>query len=321
MPVRSLIRRLTLPTLACSLLVAGGASAQSFPSKTITMILPFAAAGSPDVLARSISDSITQRTGKTVVVEPRPGGAGAVAMGALARAEPDGHTIGMTYGGALIVSPLTVKGTPYDTFKDFTPVALLTVAGNIVVSSTKWKTLPEVIKYAKANPGKVSVGYVGLGTRINILVMSSKLGVKFLEVPYQQTAPQIAALISGELDVSVDSPGTMAPLVKEGRIKALAMGGPVRDPQYPDTPLIREALPGNDATYWFGVVAPAGVPKDRIQWLNSEINKSLAETPVKARLYVAGYPLAPETPEGFAKLIKTQYDDYARIVKEYNISQ
>ena len=167
------------------------ARAQDYPSKNITMLLPFTGVGAPDVLARSLAESIQARTGKTVIVEPRPGGAGAVAMGMIAKAEPDGYTVGMTYAGALIVSPLTVKGLTYDTFRDFTPIGLLITAGNVVVAGANSRSFPDVIRYAKANPGKVSVGYVGLGTRIAILVMASKLGVKFLEVPFQSAVPQL----------------------------------------------------------------------------------------------------------------------------------
>ena len=121
--------------------------------------------------------------------------------------------------------------------------------------------------------------------------------------------------------MAFDSPGTMLSMVQSGRVKALAMGGKTRDPQLPNVPTIGELFPGNDVTFWFGVVGPAGMPKDRVDWLNRELRKSLDDTKVKARLYAAGYPITPGTPEEFARFIRTSHDDYARIVKEYNIQQ
>lgn len=320
---RPFVVRAAVAALVASGLVAGTAQAQQkFPSKNVTILTPLTG-GAPDLLQRSIAENITQRTGVTVVVEPRPGAAGALAAVAVSNAEPDGHTIGMTYTGPLILTPLVNKDIKYDPVKSFTPIALMVRGNAMIVANPKLpaKNMAEVLKLAKSGGEPLRVGYASLANRVQMISIADQAKVKFLDVPFNTGAAMHAALMSGNLDLLVEATGSVYGLIKDGRMKAIATGDKARDPLYPDVGTVAEVLPGQNLTFWFGMIAPAGVPKDRVAWLEREITASLEDSRLRGRLYAVGFNVVAGSARAFADEIKATTERVGKVVREHNITQ
>jgi tripartite-type tricarboxylate transporter receptor subunit TctC len=303
---------------AVAIMCSATATAQQFPSKTITITLTSAFGGTHDVLVRGIAENITTKTGKTVIVEAKPGGGGAVGMSLLNRAEPDGHNIAMTFGGAVLVNPHTTKDLGWNV-SSFTPITRLVSSPNIFVSSPSFpaKNFAEMIKIAKEKPESVRIAFGGSGNKIGLAILESMTGAKFLLVPVQAT-PFVQAM-GGHVDVAVDTPSTTETAIKDGKIRNLGVGSLKQYKYMPDAELFAKTVPGFEMGFWWGMFAPGKLPKDRLDWLHREITAALNETKLKARLFAFGYDMIDETPAQFAEYLKKNDELYAKIIRDYKI--
>jgi tripartite-type tricarboxylate transporter receptor subunit TctC len=304
-------------------LLAAGAQAQTYPTKPIRWIVPFPPGGSTDLLARIVGQKLTESWGQTVVVENRGGAGGTLGAGEAARANADGYTLLM---GAIhhTIATSAYPKLPYDFQRDFAPITVVAIVPNVLVvnPSIPAKTVPELIAYAKANPGKLTYGSAGMGTAHHLIgeVFNSRAGVSILHVPYKGSAPAVSDLIGGQVSIMYDTVASCLPHVKAGKLRALAVATAKRSSALPEVPTIAEAaLPGFEVTTWFGALAPAKTPKELVTKLNAEIVKILAMPDVRKRLLDAGAEPVGNTPEQMAAQIKRETEEYAKVVRQAKI--
>jgi tripartite-type tricarboxylate transporter receptor subunit TctC len=301
------------------------AHAQAYPNRPIRMVVPFPAGGPTDGMARIISDRLGAVLGQNIVVENRGGGAGG-SIGAkfVATSDPDGYTLLITPGGSLTTGPAVHGNIGYDPVKAFVPVGQLIDTPQVVVvhQDVPVKTLAELVAYAKANPGKISWGSQGFGTAPHLLAELFKLdaGVNIVHVPYRGTAPMLAAIVAGEVQMVADPMTTVLPHIQSGKLRPLAITSATRSQKLPDVPTVIEAgYPKLQATFWLGVVAPAGTPPDIIQKLNAAFRESLAPAETRARLDTLGAEIKIGTPAEFEKLLADELAKWTAVVKAANI--
>ena len=285
------------------------ARADDYPSRPIRVIVPFPAGGPTDAMARIVSDRLSQVLGRSIVVDNRGGGAGgSVGAKVVASADPDGYTILLTPGGSLTTGPAVHKNIGYDPLKVFAPVALLMDCPQLlsVQPSLPVKNLPELVAYAKANPGKLSFGSQGYGVGPHLLweLLKLEAGLNIVHVPYRGTAPMLAAMLTGEIQMVIDPITTSLVQLQSGKMRPLAVVGPVRTPKLPDVPTAAEqGYPKLNSPFWLGVVAPAGTPQPIIDKLNAAFRDALAQPEARARLDTLGAEIKVGTPAAFGKLM------------------
>lgn len=303
-----------------SLLVAVAAFAQQYPVKPVRVIVPFPPGNTADILGRLIGEKFSQRYGQQMIVDNRPGAAGQLGLELAARAAPDGYTIAIGQGGNLVVAPHTYKKLAYDPIRDFQPVALLATnfLGLAVHPSVPFKTTRDLVLYAKANPGKLTFASNGEGgfPHLAIEQLRTLAGFSYLHVPYRGTGQIIAELMGGQVDATIDGFTGMAPHVRAGRIRALAITNPTRVSYLPDIPTIAEHVPGYVSQGWFGYIAPAGVPKEVIALLNKAINEAMSFPDVREKMTLAGLEVVQQPPEYFGDVIRKDYARYGKLSKD-----
>jgi tripartite-type tricarboxylate transporter receptor subunit TctC len=315
------MKRVLLPTVALlAAIFAGLAAAQSYPTRPIRIIVPFPPGDSLDIMSRLIAPKLLERPGWQLVVDNRPGAAGQLGLDLAARATADGYTIAGGQGGNLVVQPHTYRKLPYDPLKDFTPVALSTTnyLALVVSPNAPFKSVQEMITYAKSNKGKLSFASNGEGgfPHMSMELLRTLAGpFEYLHVPFKGSTQIVTELAGGRVDATILGIGSIAPYIKAGRIRLIAVTSPSRAELWPDTPSIAEAVPGYDSRGWFGYVAPAGTPKDIVALLNQEINRAMAMPDVKEKLNAIGLTVVAESAEWFAKVLKSDYDKYGKLVK------
>lgn len=296
------------------------ASAQNFPGRPIRLIVPQAPGSASDNIARIVATELGQQVGQQVVVDNRPGGGFAIGLGLTRQATADGYTLGYAPIGALAISPNMFAKPPYDVLKDFQPVALIATNQMLLAASPKhpFKTIREVIDFAKKNPGKLFNASSASGSpgHVGFELFKLMAGVQIVHVPYKGGAPAILDLISGQVHLMMESLNSITPHAKAGRVRGLGVTGKVRSPAVPDIPTIAEAgVPGYEATTWNGIVAPAGLPKPILATLNRQINQALGSSTLKERFAAIGAEPAPRNPEHFAELIRTEYAKWGDVVR------
>jgi tripartite-type tricarboxylate transporter receptor subunit TctC len=297
---------------------------QAYPSRPIRMVVPFPAGGPTDSLARIISDRLGAVLGQSIVVDNRGGAGGSIGGKAVATADPDGYTILITPGGALTTGPAVHKNIGYDPLQAFTPVGLL-IESPLVVSvhpDVPVKSLAELVAYAKANPAKISWGSQGFGTAPHLLAELFKLeaGVNVVHVPYRGTAPMLAAIVAGEVQMIADPAMTSLVHIQSGKLRPLAIAGAERTSKLPDVPTTAEVgYPKLQGPFWLGVVAPAGTPPDIINKLNAAFRESLSPPETRARLANLGADIKVGTPAAFGKLLADELAQWTAVVKAANI--
>jgi tripartite-type tricarboxylate transporter receptor subunit TctC len=320
-------------TLLAASLCIGGAllnpdptHAQGYPNRPIKVVVPFPAGGPTDGMARIISDRLGAVLGQSIVIENRGGGAGG-SIGAkfVAAAEPDGYTILITPGGSLTSGPAVHANIGYDPAKAFVPVGLLIETPEIISthSDLPVKSLADVVTYAKANPGKISWGSQGFGVAPHLLLELFKLeaGVNILHVPYRGTAPMLAAIVAGEVQMVADPMTTSLVHIEAGKLRAIAIAGAERSPKLPDVPTTKEAgYPRLDAPFWLGVVVPAGTPPAIIDKLNAAFRESLAPPETRALLAKLGADIKIGTPQEFGKMLADELALWSGVVKDAKIT-
>ena len=322
-----MMRALLAASLCAGWALAGTdlAHAQAYPTRPIRIVVPFPAGGPTDGMARIVSDRLGAVLGQTIVVENHGGGAGgSIGAKAVATADPDGYTILMTPGGALTTGPAVHRNIGYDPAKVFTPVGLLMETPNIISvhPSLPAKSLAEAVAYAKANPGKISWGSQGFGTGPHLLAEMFKLeaGVDIVHVPYRGTAPMLAAILAGDVQIVADPLSTILPHIESGKLRPLAIPGAERSAKLPNVPTTTEAgYPKLQAPFWLGVLAPAGTPPAIIDKLNSALRESLAPREMHELLANLGAEIKIGTPAEFGKLLADELAQWTAVVKAANI--
>jgi len=299
--------------------VASTAGAQQFPSKPIRIIIPFPPGNTLDIMARLIGPKMTERLGQNVIVDNRAGASGQLGMEFGARAAPDGYTLVGGQGGNMVVAPHTYKKLPYDPLKDFAPIALSTTnfLGLVVHPSVPFKSVKDLITYAKANPSKVTFASNGEGGFPHMTIEMFRVmgGFTYTHVPYKGSAQIATDLIGGHIDAAIDGITGLTPHIRSGKLRLLAITNPTRVPEF-NAPTIAETLPGYDSRGWFGFLAPAGTPREVVTLLNQEINRAMLLPDVKEKLNAAGLIIVAEPPEFFAATIKSDFAKYGKLIRD-----
>jgi tripartite-type tricarboxylate transporter receptor subunit TctC len=299
------------------------ARAQTYPTRPVRIIVPFAPAGPTDVFARLLVQELSENLGQHFYIENQVGAGGNIGMGNAARAVPDGYTI-VFVSTSYIVNPSLYAKVPYDPLKDFAPVTLAAVSPNVLTvhPSIPAKTVKELIAEIKANPGKYSFASAGLGTTPHLSGELFKLsqGLDLVHVPFNGSAPAIQSTLAGHTPIAFTVVTPVVPQVKEGKLRALAVTTPKRSPALPDVPTLAEAgLPDQEADTMQGILVPAGTPKAIIDLLHSEIVKVIALPDVKEQMAVLGFEPVANTPEEFAARIKAEIPRWGKVIHDANI--
>ncbi|MEW6451429.1 MAG: tripartite tricarboxylate transporter substrate binding protein [Pseudomonadota bacterium] len=317
------MKRLALCALtAFALAFTSPALAQNYPTRPITMIVPFAPGGPADVLGRLIGQEMSKDLGQQVVVDNRPGANTIIGAQAVARANPDGYTILLAIDGTLVMNPFLYTNLAYDPFKDFEPVSLAAAVPSALIASLKnpANTLKEVIDIEKAKPGTFQIGVSTPTSQVAVGLLNMRAGTNMVMVPYRGGTTQITSMLAGDIPLGHESVNVSLPLYREKKIKIIALTGTKRLGLAPEIPIIAETFPGFDLGIWQSVVAPAGTPKPIIQRLHGSINKALQTAEVRDKLIAAGIePTGSKSPEEFASFVKSQAETRNQVIKAVGI--
>jgi tripartite-type tricarboxylate transporter receptor subunit TctC len=313
---------MTLRALLFILLALPAAAAAQFPSRQITLIVPIPPGGAPDIAARLIGQKLSESLGQPVVVENRTGANGNIASDLVAKAPPDGYTLGLLADSQITINPHLYK-MPLDTLRDLTPVA--TVAANQFVltvhPSLPVRTFPEFIELARKTNPPLAYASGGNGSQhhLTMEMLKQRAGINLLHVPFKGGAPAATATVAGDT-VAMWSGSSNAPQIKAGRLRPLAVSGAQRSPQYPDLPTIGEFYPGFENSIWLGLFGPAGIPESALSRMRTEVRRVLESDDVKQKMNAAGGldPLVT-TPQEFGALIRRDFEKYAKIVKDLGL--
>ncbi len=315
----------TLVAGLCCCAAIGTASAQGYPNKPIRVIVPAGSGDSCDILVRLIGPRLTERLGQPLVVDNRPGSAGQLGLSLIKQAPPDGYTIGCGQGGNMVIVPLAYQKVAYDSKKDFDPIALM--ASNflalVVSPNAPFNTVEEMIRYAKAHPGKVTFGTNGEGAFLHFATEQFRLqaGFSYLHVPYKSMAAVFTEMLGSQIDATLGSFISVEPLAASGKLRMLGIARSARLPEYPKVPTLSESVPGFTSGGWFGMIAPAGTPKEIVQLLNKEVNLALALPEVRERMKKLGLDIHMEAPEYFRDVIQQDFDRWGKLTKDIGFKQ
>lgn len=304
--------------------LSGGASAQPYPARSITFVVPYAAGGNVDVSARILQSGIGDALGRPIVVENRAGAGGTLAGDYVARSEPDGHTVFIGSNGPVMLGPMTMPKPPYQWDKVFAPVSMLAVATNMLTVRTSLpvKNVAELVAYAKANPGKLTVGNSG-GASINHFMgelFKLKAGITWAEVAYRGNAPAINDLVAGHVDMGLQQLVDTLQHIKANKLRALAVLGPVRSPAVPDVPTMAEAgYPDVQGVTWNGLFMPKATPPAVVAKLSEATRKALSSPTVREKLLALGSEPRGMTPDEFQKFLDADYKKWSAVMKDANI--
>jgi tripartite-type tricarboxylate transporter receptor subunit TctC len=299
---------------------AAASAAADYPERPIRFIVPQAAGSATDNVARLVAPGIARELGQPVVVDNRPGGALTIGIDAVAKAEPDGYTIGLGPVGALAITRHMVAKLPYDIERDLQPVALITTGYMLLAVSPKsgFHSVRELIDYARKNPGKLSNASSSNGSpgHVSGELFKYMTGTEIVHIPYKGGAPAIADLIAGNVQLMFESTNSIAPHVKAGRVHALAVTGARRAASLPEVPTLMESgVPGYEVTAWTGVIAPAHLPRPVLDRLNAAVNATIEEPLVKQRLAQMGSEGGGGSPEEYGELIRRDSAKWAEVIK------
>jgi tripartite-type tricarboxylate transporter receptor subunit TctC len=320
-------RRLALAAIAAaaSSLALPAFAQGAWPGKPVKIVVPFAAGGTTDILARAIAPELSKAFGQQFIVDNRAGAGGNVGADIVAKSPADGYTLLMGTVGTHGINRALYEKMPYDPIKDFAPITLVAGVPNVMVMQTeKARTMginsvPDFIKYAKSHPGKVNMASSGNGTSIHLAgeLFKSMSGVYMVHFPYRGSGPALLDLVGGTMDVMFDNLPSSMPQIKAGKLKALAVTSRQRSAALPDVPTIEEAagLKGFDATSWFGLLAPAGTPPDIVNRIQQETAKALNTPAIKEKLLAQGAIPSGNTPAEFARHIDAEHKKWAQVVK------
>ena len=304
---------------AMSLLAVGSALAQGYPSKPIKFLVPFTAGSGTDLIARSIADTMSKSMGQPIVIENKPGAGGTIAAGQVAKGEADGYTV-LVHSSGHALNPAIYSTIGYDTLRDLTGITPLAALPNVlVVNPAKgWKSVADLVAAARAKPGQLNYASAGVGsaTHLNAEKFRLQAGIEALHVPYKGTPEAMTNVIGGSNDWFFAPLASALPLVKDGKLQALAVSTPARSPALPQVPTTVEAgVAGSDYTFWVGMIVASATPAPVVKRLHEEALKAMAHPEVKERMNKLGAEPFPLSVEAFNAFIKTEVDAAARIAK------
>ncbi|TCU06983.1 Bug family tripartite tricarboxylate transporter substrate binding protein [Rhizobium sullae] len=323
-----LMRFITVAAMAASIAslaaTAGKAQSQDYPSKTVTVIVPFAAGGNTDTFGRLVAEQLDKRLGQRFIVENKPGAGGNVGLGDLARAEPDGYTIGMGTVSSNAINQTLFKTLPYDKEKGFAPLSLIARMPNVLIVNPEKlpvNSVQELIELLKKEPGKHTYASSGVGTSIHLAgeLLATKAGVKITHVPYKGSSQAIMDVVAGHIDFMFDNIPTAAQQVKAGKLRALAVTSLDKASLLPDVPTMDSVIPGFVATSWHGIFAPPGTPPEIVERLSKEVQAILHDPAMKEKIEGMGATPVGNTSEEFATFIKGETDKWAEVIKAANV--
>jgi tripartite-type tricarboxylate transporter receptor subunit TctC len=306
-----------------ALLFGAAAQAETYPTRPITLLVPAAAGGGNDTVARTVAERMSRILGQQIVIENRPGAGGSLAARQVARSEPDGYTIGIGNPATLAIAPAMLPNVGYDPVKDFVPVGMIAASPHIILINNfiPAKTLGEFIALAKADPGKYTFASGGAGSPAHLgpELLASMAGIKLTHVPYKGTGPAIADLLGGHVSMTYSSLPPALGLVREGKVRPIAVASVKRSALLPDVPTASETLPGYESTQRYGIIAPAQTPRAIVMRLNAALNEALTSDDVKSRIAADGADTAPSTPEEYAADIAAAAAKWGGIVKQLGL--
>jgi tripartite-type tricarboxylate transporter receptor subunit TctC len=300
------------------------ATAQSYPTKPIRLVVPFPPAGATDILSRELARMLSERLKQQVIVDNKPGAGGTLGSDLVARSAPDGYTIQMATSSTHSIGPSLNPKIPYNAQTDFTPVAHVANATNVLVvsPSVKANTVAELVADIKAKPGQYNFGSSGNGTIVHLTgeLFKSMTGTYIVHIPYRGTALVIPDMVSGQIQLLFDNVASALPHIRDGRVKALGVTSLTRSPLLPNLPTVSDTVPGFESNTWFGVFGPKNMPAEATQRLNTEIGAVLRTPEFQERLRTLGYDAAGGSPADFAKVVASDTAKWARLIKERRIA-
>lgn len=316
---------LGIMTLLAGALVPMSATAQDFPSKPIKILVGFTPGGGSDVIARLVGGALGEELKTPVVIENKPGAAGAIAADAVAKAPPDGYTLHMATVGPYTIAP-ALRKLPYEPVKDLQPVSLVVMYPNFLVATAASgiTSVADLIARAKASPGQLNYASTGSGATPHLAFeyLNMRGGIRTNHVPYKGTVPAITDLLGGQVSLMISDPAPLLPHVQSGRLNVLGVTTRARSPLFPDIPSIAEAgIPGYDAPLWLGFTAPAGIPRDVLMRLSQGFEKVLARKDIREKIAANGMDPVYGNPERFARLMAEERARWAEVIKSNNITE
>lgn len=313
--------------VVAALMFAVGATAQAdsnYPQRPISLVVPNAPSGSTDMVARVLADKLAVGLGQPVIVENQPGAMGAIGLQSVARAQPDGYTIGLGTIGTIAINPVINKRLSWDPLKDFSSIGMIgsTPFGIIMKSSAPVDSLADLITMAKENPGKLNyaTGGVGGSQHVATELLMQMSGIEMLHVPYKGSGPAQIDLIGGHIDLMIEPVVSAAAHIKAGTVKLLALTSSERSPEFPDVPLVADTLPGYDVSAWFALFAPAGTPAEILTLLNQQLQKVLEMPDVQKTLNNAGFTITPSSPAELDQFLKDEVTKWTKVVETAGIT-
>jgi tripartite-type tricarboxylate transporter receptor subunit TctC len=310
----------------CIALLSGGTSfAQSYPSKPVHIIVPFAPGGITDIVARALAQRLTEDWGQQVVVENKPGGTGQIGAEAVAKAPPDGYTLLVTADATFVTNPHFYGKLAYDGLSDFAPITGLGVSPQALVVNPALpvRTLADLVDLARKKPGEINYGTFGIGSsgHLNIILLESMTGAKFTPVHYRGAAPAITDVIGGHIQMIIVSIGLVAQPWQSGQLKMLGFGSPARLAQYPDVPTLSESgLPGYEAGSWYGLAAPKGTPADVVDKLNAQTQRIFNDPAFRDKFLAPNFIFSiVSTPEVFAQRIRSESAKWGKVIRDAGV--
>ena len=309
----ALLAAALVPAIACA----------AWPEKPVKIVVPFPAGGATDVVARLLGQKLSEAWGTGVVVEDRPGAGGNIGADVVAKAPPDGYTLLMTSGSIVTANPFIYSSMTFDPAKDLVPITNVASGPQVIVVNNDLpvKTLREFIAYVKANPGKLDYGSAGVGTQVHLATenFAYAAGLDMTHIPYKGEALALTDLMGGQVQMVTPNLGASINLIKQGKIRALAVTSARRSPQLPDVPAVSEVLPGFENTGWFGLMAPAGTPKEILQKVYHDSAAALQTEALKAALAKQGMAPVANTPAEFADAIRAETARWSKVVRERHL--
>mgnify|MGYP001599011870 CR=1 FL=1 len=313
--------------IALSLALASslGVAAEPWPAKAVHIIVPFPPGSSPDLIARMLTDKLAQALGQPVIVENKPGAGGNLGTGLVAKAEPDGYTLGLSIPGPLAVNTVLYKKMEYDPFTELAPITLVALSPNVLIvnPSLGVNSVKEFIDYAKARPGQLNYGSVGNGSasHLTMELLKMQAGLDIVHVPYPGSPQVNTAILANQIQAGFVVPGTAMPLAQSGRVKALAVTSSARSPVLPDLPTVAESgFPGFESGAWLGMVAPAKTPKPIIDRLSHELVAIIHSQDVREKMLRIYFQAVGTAPEGLSNLMRSERDRWAKVIRQTGAS-
>ena len=305
---------------AVAILYAAGAAAQAWPVKPIRLMVPFPPGGSTDIVARIVAQKLSERLGQSIVIENRGGAGGTIGTAIVAKAAPDGYTLGVASTSTHVVAPGVYAKLDYDAVKDFAPIGMMAVSPYLLAvnPAVPAQTLRELVALAKKQPGRLNYASAGVGstTHLAMEMLKHASGTFMLHIPYNGNGPAGTALVGGQVEILFGSLPSLLPHAKSGRVRALAVGTPKRSPSLPEVPTVAESgYPGFDASLWLALMAPAGTPQPIIERLSKELLAVVTAADTREAFDKAGTEPLPGSPAELAAMIRDGVPKYAQIIK------